>query len=93
MRKQRIDIMLHILTEKVELDFRHAELRITMTFEPAKLSKEERESRRLAEGVESATMPLMVETYNYGDEEAGDQVTRSAQRSRLHEVRTLTISS
>ena len=67
MRRQRIDVILHILSEKVELDFHRADLRVALSFETAKLLKEERQSRRLAEEMESSEMHGMVEMYNDGD--------------------------
>lgn len=67
MRRQRIDVIIHILTEKVEPDFRRSELRVTMGFEAPRLSKEERENRSRAEAIESAMMGELVDTYNDTD--------------------------
>jgi hypothetical protein len=44
MRKQRLDGLLHILTDQVEPDFRREELQIMLDFEQPCLSKAEREN-------------------------------------------------
>jgi hypothetical protein len=77
MQHQRIDVILHILSEKVEPDFHRAELCVTMAFENTKLSKEEQESQHLAEELDSATMHDMVHTYNDGDEKGEVSVCRA----------------
>ncbi|KAJ7238368.1 hypothetical protein C8J57DRAFT_1246444 [Mycena rebaudengoi] len=41
MRKLRVDVLLHILTEQVEPDFRRSDIRITLDFERPWLSKSE----------------------------------------------------
>ncbi|KAK7017465.1 hypothetical protein VNI00_018645 [Paramarasmius palmivorus] len=51
MRRQRVDVLLHILTEKVEPDFRRADLMVRLDYEHPRLSKEERESQRKAQAV------------------------------------------
>jgi hypothetical protein len=63
MRKQRIDVILHILADQVEPDFRRVDVRTALSFQAATLSKVELASRKRAEQIDSAEMHSMVDTY------------------------------
>lgn len=70
MRKQRINVMLHVLTDKVEPDFRRDELRVTMIFKRPRFLKVEVASRKKALALDSS---LAVDMVEYGEEVSGRQ--------------------
>lgn len=61
MRKQRIDVLLHILTDQVEPDFHRDHVRIGLNFERSRLSKAEQESRKKANAILSMELEDMFE--------------------------------
>jgi len=73
MRKQRVDVILHILTDKVEPDFRRSELRVSLNFEQPTYSKIELQHRKVAQGLDSAEAEEMI-AY---DENSDDLVVQS----------------
>src|ERR1700742_4038501 len=52
MRKQRLDVLVHILTDKVEPDYRRLDIRVSLGFENSNLSRVEYASRKAAESVD-----------------------------------------
>lgn len=61
MRKQRIDVLLHILAEQVEPDFRRSDIRVALDFERPRLSKAEQASQNKARAVPSHELEDMIE--------------------------------
>lgn len=60
MRKQRLDVLIHILTEQLEPDYRTKDLRVALGFEETSLSMAELASRKAAEGIDLADIDDMV---------------------------------
>ena len=60
MRKQRVDVILYILSEKVEPDFRRSALRVSLNFEQPTYSKVEIQYRKVAQKIDSAEAEEMV---------------------------------
>lgn len=79
MRKQRVDVMLHILTDKIEPDFRRAELRVTMNFEAPRFSKVEGQARKRAYAINSEDAEGMVE-YEYSEDTEDGRVSATLHR-------------
>ncbi|KAJ7676949.1 hypothetical protein DFH06DRAFT_1080029 [Mycena polygramma] len=65
-RKQRIDVLLHILTEQVEPDFRRSDIRVALDFDRPRLSKSEQASQQKARAVSSEDLDDMID---YADPE------------------------
>ena len=61
MRKQRLDILVHILTSKVIPDYRCAEAHTMLGFSRAALSRPERIAKEAAEAIDSALASEMVQ--------------------------------
>ncbi|KAL0563165.1 hypothetical protein V5O48_018910, partial [Marasmius crinis-equi] len=61
MRKQRIDVLVHVLTQQIEPDFWHADLMVQLNFEKPRLSKVERASNSKAMEVPSTELDDMVD--------------------------------
>lgn len=60
MRKQRVDVLVYILTQRVEPDYQRMEIRVALGFENSNLSKTELASRKTAEAIESGVLDEMV---------------------------------
>lgn len=73
MRKQRCDVLIHILTDKVEKDFRRMEARVKLGFQASNLSRVEMKSRDEAESVDSGSLEDMV-TEVMGSEDGNEDV-------------------
>ena len=73
-RRQRVDVLVHVLIDRVVPDFRHCGLRVRLACEQARLSKTELDSRDRADLITSADMDDMV-----GDAESpsGGSLVRS----------------
>lgn len=61
MRKQRVDVLVHILVDQVELDLRREEVQVTLGFDAPRLQKHEKTARRLAYAVETGELESMIE--------------------------------
>lgn len=61
MRRQRVDVLLNILTGAVLPDLHAAEIRISLDFAQARLSKDEYAARKKAQALDSAEAGSMVE--------------------------------
>ena len=61
MRKQRVDVLLSILTNAILPDLQGAEMRVLLDFAPPRLSKDEYASRKKAQALSSADAESMVE--------------------------------
>jgi hypothetical protein len=61
MRKRRVDVLLHILTEQVEPDFRRSDIRIALDFERPRLSKSEQASQQKAKAIVSKDLDDMID--------------------------------
>lgn len=85
MRKQRVDVLLHILTDKIEPDFHRAELRVTLNFETPTFSKVELAARKKAYLIPSADAEGMVE-YNEECEDGRVSTIRSVLRHAPNEA-------
>ena len=68
MRKQRIDVLVHILVDQVELDLRCKEAQVDLGFNVARLQKQEKASKRLAFAVELGELGSMIELCEDGQE-------------------------
>jgi hypothetical protein len=70
MRKQRIDVLLHILTEQVEPDFRRSDIRVALDFERPRLSKSEQVSYQKARLIPSEDLDDMIDYADIEDNTA-----------------------
>ncbi|KAJ6507586.1 hypothetical protein DFH09DRAFT_943012 [Mycena vulgaris] len=70
MRKQRIDVLLHILTEQVEPDFRRSDIRVALDFERPRLSKGEQASQQKARAIPSEDLDDMIDYADIEDNTA-----------------------
>ncbi|KAJ7238405.1 hypothetical protein C8J57DRAFT_1086881 [Mycena rebaudengoi] len=61
MQKQRVDVLLHILTEQVEPDFRRSDIHITLDFERPWLSKSELASQQKAISIPTEDLDDMID--------------------------------
>lgn len=61
MRKQRVDVLLSILTDAILPDLQGAEMRVLLDFAPPRLSKDEYVSRKKAQAISSANAESMIE--------------------------------
>ena len=68
MRKQRVDVLVHILVDQVELDLRCKEAQVDLGFDVARLQKQEKASKRLAFAVELGELGSMIELCEDGQE-------------------------
>lgn len=66
MRKQRVDVLIHILIDQVELDLRREEVQITLGFDVSRLQKIEKAAHRLAYGIDGGELEIMVESCEDG---------------------------
>lgn len=68
MRKQRVDVLIHILVDQVEPDLRRQEAQIRLGFEAPHLQKHEKASKKLANTIETGELKSMVEYYEDGQD-------------------------
>lgn len=68
MRKQRVDVLVHILVDQVELDLRWEEAQVDLGFDAARLQKQEKASKKLAFAVELGELGSMIELCEDGQE-------------------------
>ena len=61
MRKQRIDVLLHVLTEQVKPDFRCSDIHVAFDFERLRLSKAEQASQQKAQSILSKDLEDMID--------------------------------
>lgn len=61
MRKQRVDVFIHILVNQVEPDLRRQEAQIRFGFEAPYLQKHKKASKKLANMIETGELKSMVE--------------------------------
>lgn len=66
MRKQRVDILIHILVDEVELDLRREEVQITLGFDASRLQKSEKAAHRLAYAIEIGELEAMIKNCEDG---------------------------
>ncbi|EIM84178.1 uncharacterized protein STEHIDRAFT_112627 [Stereum hirsutum FP-91666 SS1] len=66
MRKQRVDILIYILVDEVELDLRREEVQITLGFDASRLQKSEKAAHRLAYAIEIGELEAMIENCEDG---------------------------
>ncbi|KAJ7588710.1 hypothetical protein C8J56DRAFT_785384 [Mycena floridula] len=77
MRRQRLDVMLFILTEQVEPDFRCADTQVSLDFSKPRLCLAESESQRMACMISSEDVDDMVQAVNEMGEKTPDLWIRS----------------
>lgn len=63
MRKQRVDILIHILVDEVKLDLRQEEVQITLGCDVSHLQKSEKAAYRLAYAIELRELEAIIENY------------------------------
>ncbi|EIM83678.1 uncharacterized protein STEHIDRAFT_112968 [Stereum hirsutum FP-91666 SS1] len=63
MRKQRVDILIHILVDEVKLDLRQEEVQITLGFDVSHLQKSEKAAYQLAYAIEIRELEAIIENY------------------------------
>lgn len=61
MRKQRVDVLVHILVDQVEPDLRREEAQVYLGFDAPRLQKQEKASKKLANAIERGELDSMIE--------------------------------
>lgn len=68
MRKQRVDVLIHILVDQVEPDLRREETQVNLRFDTARLQKDEKLSKKSAFAIETGELDSMIEECEDGSD-------------------------
>lgn len=68
MRKQHVDVLIHILVDQVEPDLRRQEVQVQLGFEAPHLQKHEKATKKLVNTIETGESSSMVQYCEDGQE-------------------------